>query len=124
MAGLDRVLDAGDGRSGGLSDRTAFDLGAERALVSRSRRNHAATERNSLRQGIFSFRTRRYEILLFRTETYWLSGWFPRERSREAGGPEQGVSSAEEGINTAHHEPLRVSTGAQYAMRLRQFLRR
>jgi hypothetical protein len=50
-----------------------------------------------------------------------LSGRFSRAASREVGGPEQGVSAIEQRIIERIAGPFRGLTGAQYAMRLRQF---
>jgi hypothetical protein len=53
-----------------------------------------------------------------------LSGWFSRAANSEIGEPEQRVFATEQRIIERIAVPFRVLTGAQYAMRLRQFSRR
>src|SRR5690242_17037553 len=49
---------------------------------------------------------------------------FPGVGNRETGRPEQGAFAAEQRASTAHHDTSSGVTGAQYARRLWQFLRR
>src|SRR3954467_9999257 len=49
---------------------------------------------------------------------------FPGVGNRETGGPEQGAFAAEQQTSTAHHDTSSDVTGAQYARRLWQVLRR
>jgi hypothetical protein len=60
----------------------------------------AATEGNSLRQGIFSYRHRPLSDLSISDRNL---GDFPGAGNREISGSEQRPSNAEQGINTAHH---------------------
>jgi hypothetical protein len=88
----------------------------------------AATAGNSLRQGLVSTRHDLYEISLFRAGAWRAVRPVCDTVDREIGGLEQRVSNAGQGIcRTASprlsiYRPDRdLPTGAQYAMRLRQF---